>query len=78
MSLAQEDLVPARAPDLNPVVENIFHIVKQSLHQDALDGQITCDFAAFSARVKTAMESIPIDVGAQNIPLHGHENQQNY
>lgn len=36
MSLAQEDLVPARAPDLNPV-ENIFHIVKRRLHQDALD-----------------------------------------
>ena len=31
---------PARTPDLNPV-ENIFHIVKRRLHQDALDWQIT-------------------------------------
>ena len=47
---------------LNPI-ENIFHIVKWRLHQDALDQQITRkDFATFSARVRTTLESIPIDM----------------
>ena len=69
--------VPARTPGLNPV-ESIFHIVKQRLHQNALAWQITWDFAASSARVKTAMEFAPIDVGGQKFPVHGQENQQNY
>ena len=54
--------IPARSTDLNPI-KNIFHIVKRRLHQDTLDQQITREgFAAFSARVKTALETIPIDV----------------
>ena len=59
---ARKFTIPARSPDLNPI-ENIFHIVKRRLRQDALDQQITQeDFAAFSARVKTTLETIPIDV----------------
>ena len=59
---ARKFTIPARSPDLNPI-ENIFHIVKRRLRQDALDQQITReDFAAFSARVKTTLETIPIDV----------------
>ena len=37
---ARKFAIPARSPDLNPI-ENIFHIVKKRLHQDALDQQIT-------------------------------------
>ena len=59
--------IPARSPDPNPI-KNFFHIVKQRLRQDALDQQITLeDFAAFSARVKTTLEAIPIDVVARTI-----------
>ena len=59
---ARKFTIPARSPDLNPM-ENIFHIVKRRLRQDALDQQITReDFPAFSARVKTILETIPIDV----------------
>ena len=51
--------IPARSPYL----KTISQIVKPRLHQDALDQQITRkDFAAFSARVKTTLETIPIDV----------------
>ena len=58
----REFTIPARSPDLNPI-ENIFHIVKQSFRQDALDQQmIQEDFTAFLARVKTTLESIPIDI----------------
>ena len=58
----QKFTTPARSPDLNPT-ENIFHIVKCRLCQDALDQQITQeDFVVFSARVKTTLEMIPIDV----------------
>ena len=54
--------IAARSPDLIPN-ENIFHTVKQRLRQDALDQKVTQeDFAVFSARVKTTLESIPIDV----------------
>ena len=68
----------SRSPDLNPI-ENIFHIVKQRLHQDALDRQITReDFAVFFARVKTTLGLIPADSGGQNYPLRGQENQRNY
>lgn len=43
-------------------IENIFHTVKQRVHQDASDRQITQkDFGVFSARLKTTLESIRID-----------------
>lgn len=43
--------------------ENIFHFVNQRLSKDALDEQITWeDSAAFSTRVKTALELMPIYV----------------
>ena len=59
---ARKFTIPARSPDLNPI-ENIFHLVKRRFCQDALDQQITReDFVAFSARVKTTLETIPIDV----------------
>ena len=58
---------PASSPDLNPI-EKTFHIVKWRLHQDALDQQLTReDFGAFSARVKTTLETITIDVVGRTI-----------
>ena len=52
-------------------VKNTFHTAKQSVHQDASDRQITReDFGAFSARVKTTLESIPIDE-MDETPFHG-------
>ena len=59
---ARKFTIPGRILDLN-LIENIFHIVMCRFRQDALDQQITGeDFAAFSARVKTTLEMIPIDV----------------
>ena len=59
--------IPARNQDLNPI-KNIFHIVKRRLRQDPLDQQITReDFATFSARVKTTLKMIPIDVEDRTI-----------
>ena len=37
---ARKFTIPARSLDLNPI-ENIFHIAKRRLRQDALDRQIT-------------------------------------
>ena len=59
---ARKFSIPARSPDLNPI-ENIFHIVKKKLHQDALEMKIEReDFDEFSARVKRTLESVPVDV----------------
>ena len=59
---ARKISIPARSPDLNPI-ENIFHIVKKKLHQDALEMKIEpADFEEFSARVKRTLESVPVDV----------------
>ena len=59
---ARKFSIPARSPDLNPI-ENIFHIVKKKLHQDALEMKIEHeDFEQFSDWVKTTLESVPVDV----------------
>ena len=43
--------IPARSPDLNPI-ENIFHIVKVKLEEEALRFKITKEtFEAFTERV---------------------------
>ena len=43
--------------------ENIFHIVRKKLHQDALEMKIEReDFEEFLARVKRRLESVPVDV----------------
>ena len=53
---ARKISIPARIPDLKPI-ENIFHIVKKKLHQDALEMKIVRkDFEEFSARVKKILE----------------------
>ena len=58
---AQKFTIWARSLNLNPI-ENILHIARQRLRQDALDQQIARkDFAVFSARVKTTLEKLPIE-----------------
>ena len=64
---ARKFSIPARSPDLNPI-ENIFHIVKKKLHEDVLEMKIEReDFEEFSARVKTTLESVPVDVADKTI-----------
>ena len=59
---ARKFSIPARSPDLNQI-ENIFHIVKKKLHQDALEMKNGReDFNEFSAPVKKTLESVPVDV----------------
>ena len=61
--------VPGRSPDLNPI-ENIFHIVKKKLQQDALEMIIEReDFDELSARAKTTMGSVPVDAADRTIRL---------
>ena len=61
--------IPAHSPDLNPI-ENIFHIVKKRLHQDALEMKIEReDFMEFSAQVKNTLEIVAVDVVDRTIPL---------
>ena len=49
---------PARSPDLNPI-ENIFHIVKVKLEEEALRFKITKEtFEAFTERVFRALDSL--------------------
>jgi hypothetical protein len=53
--------IPPRSPDINPI-ENIFHLVRKQLQEDALRKKITKEsFAAFSERIKRTMKSIPVE-----------------
>ena len=59
---ARKFSIPVRRPALNPI-ENIFHIVKKTLQQDALEMKIQHeDFEEFSRRVKKTLESVPVDL----------------
>ncbi|CAB3981544.1 Hypothetical predicted protein [Paramuricea clavata] len=43
--------IPARSPDLNPI-ENLFHLVKKSLENEAIENNITYEtFQDFSTQV---------------------------
>ncbi len=53
---------PARSPDLNPI-ENTFHVVKKSLHNQTLANNITSGtFIEFSARVLKSMENLSTEI----------------
>ena len=53
--------IPPRSPDVNPI-ENIFHLVRKKLQDDALKGKITKEtFAAFSERMKHTIKNIPAE-----------------
>jgi transposase len=54
--------IPARSPDLNPI-ENIFHLVKSNLRDEAINKRIEAEnFSQFQERVVRALNSIPYDV----------------
>ena len=54
--------IPARSPDLNPI-ENIFHIVKCDLRDEAVNKHIESEnFSEFRERVLTALKRVPCDV----------------
>ena len=58
----QKFSIPPRSPDLNPI-ENIFHIAKCKLKNDALCQKITKEtWQQFVKRVETTLHSIPISV----------------
>ena len=53
--------IPPRSPDLNPI-ENLFHLVKRQLDEDALDQGIEFEnFEDFSARVNDTILQADID-----------------
>ena len=56
--------IPARSPDLNPI-ENLFHLVKNQLNNDAIVQNIKKEnFQEFSARVQSTIlnfDNIVID-----------------
>lgn len=54
--------IPARSPDLNPI-ENIFHLVKNSLEKEAIESNITKEcFEAFRTRVLRCIENLDMGV----------------
>ena len=53
--------IPPRSPDLNPI-ENIFHLVKLFLENEAISRNITWEsFEQFQNRVFRALESVSIE-----------------
>lgn len=54
--------IPARSPDFNPI-ENIFHLVKRALREEAIKKSIECEsFCEFQQRVLRAINNTPSDV----------------
>ena len=54
--------IPARSPDLNPI-ENIFHIAKSHLGQDAIKRRITQEsHPQFLERIKATLYAIPVEL----------------
>ena len=65
--------IPARSPDLNPI-ENLFHLAKKKMHEDALEKNITFEnWDDFVTRVKTTMEAS--DVGVIDRTITSLENR---
>ena len=54
--------IPPRSPDIN-CIENLFHIVKQLLEQDAIKYNITFEtYEQFSERVETTIRNLNTDI----------------
>lgn len=59
---AEMHVIPARSPDLNPI-ENIFHLIKTQLQDEAISRNIfTESFQEFQTRVLTAFDSFSADI----------------
>ena len=53
--------IPPRSPDINPI-ENVFHLIKMKLKDDAVEKQITKEtFSEFSERCKETMLNFSIE-----------------
>jgi hypothetical protein len=54
--------IPARSPDLNPI-ENIFHIVKKQLEQEAINTRLTKEsFQNFHDRVCWCLDNLSVEL----------------
>ena len=54
--------IPPRSPDLNPI-ENIFHMVRRQLKEDALELEIMKEtYEEFCERVKKTIEAVSPDL----------------
>ena len=54
--------IPARSPDLNPI-ENMFHLVRKQLHEDAISRNIVKEtYEEFAVRVMETVENFPVDL----------------
>jgi len=61
--------IPARSPDLNPI-ENIFHLVRKKLKEDALAKKIHHEsYKEFAKRVAETISNFPADVISKTIEL---------
>jgi len=59
--------IPARSPDLNPI-ENVFHIVRRQLKEDAMEKKIESEtYDEFCLRVKDTIMSTNVDYIAKTI-----------
>ena len=59
--------IPARSPDLNPI-ENIFHIVRRQLREDALEQEIKKEsYDQFCERVSNTIRSTSRELIAKTI-----------
>ena len=54
--------IPARSPDLNPI-ENMFHLIRKKLHEDALVNEIKKEtFEQFAQRVKMTIKEFSVEI----------------
>ena len=67
----EQFFIPARSPDINPI-ENLFHLVKRKLIEDAIKKEIMVEsFEEFEARVVSTIHelaSLHMDKTIQSIP----------
>lgn len=65
--------IPARSPDLNPI-ENIFHLVRQQLKNDALEKGITREsYDTFIKRVAKTISEFPVETINKTIESMGRQ-----
>ena len=61
--------IPPRSSDFNPV-ENVFHLLRKKLHEDAREHEIKQEaYKEFSNRAKSTIENFPVDIINKTIEL---------